>query len=388
MNPVYADHIATTPCRPEVFEAMKPYFMEHFGNPLSLHDFGQTARDAIEAAREQVAGLIGAKTEEILYTSSGTESCNFAIKGMTHAYQKKGRHIVTSSVEHHAVANPVKFLEKNGCEVTTIPVDSAGRVDPDQVARALRDDTALVSIMLANNEIGTIQPVAEIGRITRERGIVFHTDASCAVGNVPVDVEALQVDALSLSGHKFFGPKGVGALYLRKGTRITPLIHGGIQEGGRRAGADNVPGIVGLGAAAVLAREEMNDRVARVTDLRNRLISGILERVDEITYNGHPELRLPGNVNIAVNYVEGESLLLLLMHKGILASSGSTCTSRALKASGVLTAIGLSEQACQGSLQMTLGPGNTDAEVDYILDVLPEIVSKLRAMSPLYHRKD
>jgi len=387
MNPVYLDHIATTPCRPEVFEAMTPYFTEHFGNPLSLHDVGQTARDAIESARAQVAALIRAKPEEILYTSTGTEACNFAVKGIAHAYQKKGRHIVTSAVEHHAVANPVKFLEKNGFEVTTVPVDAAGLVDPADVAAALREDTVLVSVMLANNEIGTIQPVAEIGKFTREKGIPFHTDASCAAGNIPVDVEALQVDALSLSGHKFFGPKGVGALYLRKGVRITPLIHGGIQEGGRRAGGDNVPGIVGLGAAAELAVREMADRVKRVTALRNRLVEGILERIDEITYNGHPELRLPGNVNIAVNYVEGESLILLLMHKGILASSGSTCTSRALKASGVLTAIGLSEQACQGSLQMTLGTGNTDEEVDYVLEALPEIVSKLRAMSPLYNRK-
>jgi len=384
VKPIYLDHLATTPLRPEVFRAMEPYFLEHFGNPLSLHPVGQKARTAMEEARGQVAALINARPEEIIYTGSGTESCNFGVKGLALAYGKKGRHIVTSSVEHHAVANPVMYLAKNGFEVTSLPVDETGRVDPADVEGAIRDDTVLVSIMLANNEIGTLEPVREIGLITRERKIVFHTDAVAAVGNIPVDVENLGVDALSLSGHKFYGPKGVGALYLRRGTRITPILHGGIQEGGRRAGADNVPAIVGLGEAARLAQAEMDDRVKRVTALRKRLVDGILGSIDEVIYNGHPEIRLPGNMNLVVKYVEGESLLLMLMQEGILASSGSTCTSRALKASSVLTAIGLPEQYGNGSLQFSLGAGNTEEEVDRVVEAMPRIVSRLRAMSPLY----
>lgn len=384
MRQIYLDNMATTRMRPEVFKAMEPYFLENFGNPLSLHGLGQVARTAIEDARAKVASLVNAKPEEIIYTGSGTESCNFAVKGISLAYQKKGRHIITSAVEHHAVWNPVKYLEKNGFEVTTLPVDKDGLVDPDDVDRAIRDDTVLVTVMLGNNEIGTLQPVAEIGKITRAKGVVFHTDATAAVGNIPVDVESIKADALSISGHKFYGPKGVGALYLRRGTRITPIIHGGIQEGGRRAGADNVPAIVGLGAASELAARDVDERAGSITVLRERLVSGILDRIDEVIYNGHRDKRLPGVVNIVVKYVEGEALLLMLMNEGILASSGSTCTSRALKASSVLTAIGLPEQYGQGSLQMSLGMDNTEEEIDRVLAALPVIVSKLRAMSPLY----
>lgn len=386
MNGIYLDNMATTPCRPEVFDAMLPWFMEHFGNPLSLHRLGQEALAAVENARSQVAALVNAAADEIVFTGTGTESCNFAVKGIARAYAKKGRHMVISAIEHHAVFNPVKYLEKNGCEVTEVPVDPSGMVDPDDVAEAIRPDTVLVSVMLANNEIGTIQPLAEIGAITGQRGVLLHADGCAAVGNIPVNVAALGVDALSLSGHKFHGPKGAGALFLKKGTRITPLIHGGVQEYGRRAGADNVPAIVGLGKAAELAAAGMSERVSRITDLRDRLVRGILDNIDEVCYNGHPDARLPGHVNVAVNYVEGEALLLLLMHEGIMASSGSTCTSKALKASHVLTAIGLPEQACQGSLQLTLGDGNTDADIDRVIEALPRVVSRLRAMSPLYRK--
>jgi len=380
----YFDTMAAPPMDERVLEAMLPYFKESYGNPLSLHPLGMSARKAVEEARGRTAELIGAQAEEIIFTASGTESNNFALKGVTASYEKKGRHIVISAVEHHSVMNPAAYLERKGWEVSTVGVDETGRLDPDAVEEALRDDTVLVSVILGNNEIGTIQPLKEIAERAKARGVLVHADGSAAVGNIAVDVNDLGIDLLSISGYKFYGPKGVGALYLRRGTRITQLLHGGIQENGRRAGGDNVPGIVGLGTAAELARRELPDRVERVTALRNRLVKGITERIDHVRFNGHPDLRLPGNVNMAFEFVEGEALLLYLAKEGVYASSGSTCASRALKASHVLSAIGVPPQSCQGTLQLTLGKDNTDHDVDRVLAVLPGVIDKLRAMSPLY----
>jgi cysteine desulfurase len=388
MPDVYLDHAATTPTRPEVLEAMLPFFRDQFGNPQSLHDRGDAPREAVEHAREQVAQLIGAQAKEIYFTASGTEANNMALKGVAFANQKSGKHIVISAIEHHSVLNSARTLEKLGFDISVVPVDKEGLVDPQAVADAVRDDTLLVSIIHGSNEIGTIQPVAEIARLVKERKrrIYVHTDAVQTAGTIPVDVEALGVDLLSLAGSAFYGPKGAGALYVRRGVRIMSLIDGGIQEKGRRAGTENVPAIVGLGVAAELAEAEMAQKVERLTGLRDRLIQG-LTSVEHVYLTGHPTERLPGVVSVVVEYVEGEAMLLLLNAHGIAASSGSTCTSRALKASHVLTAIGTEVALAQGSLVFSLGEGNTEADVDHLLQVFPKIVGRLREMSPLYHKE-
>lgn len=386
MREVYLDHAATTPIRPEVVEAMLPYLREHFGNPLSLHRYGERPRKAIEEAREKVAALIGAQPNEVYFTASGSEANNMAVKGiaMMARSRGKGNHIVVSAIEHQSVLYAAETMGKLGFEVTQVPVDRYGLVDPQAVADALRDDTVLVSVMLANNEIGTIEPIAEIAQVVRARGIPFHTDAVAAVGHIPVKVEELGVDMLSLAGSQFYGPKGAGALYIRRGLRITPLIDGGIQENGRRAGTENVPAIVGLGVAAELASAELEGRARRLTPLRDRLIARLTNEIPHVYLTGHPTRRLPHHVSVTVEYIEGESMLLFLNMQGVAASSGSTCTSRALKASHVLTAIGVDPALAQGSLVFTLGEGNTDEDVDYVLEVLPPIVERLRQMSPLY----
>lgn len=372
------DNAATTSLKPEVLEAMMPYLTGKYGNASTLYLEGREAREAVEQARERTARALGAQPEEIYFTSGGTEADNWAIKGVAFARREKGNHIITSQIEHHAVLQPCEYLEKHGFRVTYLPVDSDGLVDPDDVSRAIERDTVLVSIMFANNEIGTIEPVAEIARICREKGVLFHTDAVQAVGHVPVDVEKLGVDLLSLSAHKFHGPKGIGALYVRKGVRLDPFIHGGGQERNRRAGTENVAGIVGLGAAIELATSSLEERAARIAALRDKLIDGILERVPDAKLNGHRIMRLPGNAHFCFRFIEGESLLLNLDVKGVSASSGSACTSGSLEPSHVLLALGLPHEMAQGSLRLTLDEENTGEEVDYVLDILPDIVKKLR----------
>ena len=384
MRRVYLDNAATTPLLPEVREAMIPYLGESFGNPSSLHEWGDPAREALETARDQVAGLIGARPEEIIFTGSGTESNNFAVKGLALAQKAKGKHIIVSAIEHFSVLHSARTLEKLGFETTEIPVDKYGVVDPDDVCRSLREDTILVSVMHANGEVGTIESIEEISRITREKGISFHTDAIATAGTIPVDVNKLGVDALSLAGNQFYGPKGVGALWVRKGTRIMPLLDGGVQEGGRRAGTENIPAIVGLGKAAELARLKMKERMERLILLRDRLLKELPAKIDHVVITGHPENRLPGNASFCVEFIEGEAMLMLLNSKGIAVSSGSACTSRALKASHVLIAMGISHELAQGSILFTLGIDNTGEDIDYVLEVMPGIVDRLRQMSPLY----
>jgi cysteine desulfurase len=377
------DYAATTPTHPEVMKAMLPYFTESFGNPSSIHSYGQEAKDAIERARNKVAALIGAKSEEIVFTGSGTEADNFAVKGVALSRQAKGNHVITSSIEHHAVLETCKFLEKQGFSVTYLPVDGYGMVDPNDVKKAITKKTILVSIMHANNECGTIEPVAQIGNIAREAEIYFHTDAVQTAGHIPLGVNKLNVDLLSISAHKLYGPKGIGALYIRKGTRISPFMHGGNQEKGRRASTENVPGIVGFGKAAEIAQQEMLEEAQKLTALRDRLIEGILRGIEYTQLNGHPVKRLPNNVNVSINYVEGESILLNLDLDGICASTGSACTSADLEPSHVLVAMGLPHLQAHSSLRFTLGKWTTEEETNKVLEVLPGIVSKLRAMSPL-----
>jgi cysteine desulfurase len=384
MRKIYLDYAATTPTDPEVVRAMMPYFSETFGNPSSPHEFGRDARAAVEVARENVAALLGAKAAEIVFTSGGTESNNFAIKGVAYANRDKGNHIITSSIEHHAVTEPCHFLGKQGFEVTILPVDGYGMVDPDTVRKAITDRTILISIMHANNEIGAIQPIAEIGKLARERGIYLHTDAVQTFAHIPFTVESLNVDLLSLSAHKFYGPKGVGAIYIRKGTRITPFMHGGEQEGKRRASTHNVPGIVGLSRAVEMAREKLQEEMATQTRLRDRLIKGLLERIDRSRLNGHPTGRLPNNINVSIEFVEGESMLLSLDMEGIACSTGSACSSASLDPSHVLLAIGLSHELAHGSLRFSLGRFTDEGDIDRVLEALPPIVEKLRRMSPLY----
>ena len=381
---IYFDHAATTPVKREVLEAMLPYFEEKYGNPSSVYSIGRASKKAIEEARESVAGIIGAEPREIYFTGSGTEADNWAIKGAAYANMKKGKHIITTSIEHHAVLHTCQYLESDGFEVTYLPVDEYGLVSPEQLEAAIRPDTILISVMYANNEIGTIQPIAEIGRIAKEKGIVFHTDAVQAMGNIRIDVSKLNVDMLSMSSHKFYGPKGVGALYVRKGTKLTSFIHGGAQERGRRASTENVPAIVGLAKALELADKNMDRHNEKLIALRDRTIREIEKNIPFVRLNGHREMRLPGNVNFSFDFIEGESLLLMLDLKGIAASSGSACTSGSLDPSHVLLAIGLSHETAHGSLRITFGDGNTDEEVDYLMEVLPEIVQRLREMSPLY----
>lgn len=381
---IYLDHAATTPVHPEVLQAMMPYLTTQFANASTLYRFGGAARAAVEDARSKVAVLIGAQPEEIYFTSGATESDNWAIIGAALAREAKGRHIITCAIEHHAVLETCEFLAKRGWEITVLPTDGDGLVNPEDVRRAITDQTVLITIMHSNNEIGVIEPIAEIGAIAREKGIPFHTDATQSIGKVPVDVGELNVDMLSLSGHKIYGPKGVGALYIRKGTRVTPYMHGGAQEGGKRAGTHNVPGIVGLGKAMEIAGATMAEESARLTALRDKLIDGILTGIPESRLNGHRTKRLPNNVNVSIAGVEGESMILRLDSQGICVSSGSACTSGSLEASHVLLAIGLSHELAHGSLRLTLGRDNTDADVDKALEALSEVVKVLRAMSPMY----
>jgi len=378
------DHAATTYTKQEVLEEMMPYFKEVYGNPSSVHSFGREARKAVDLARERTAAALNASPEEIYFTAGGTESDNWAIKGVALANKDRGNHIITTSIEHHAVLHTCQYLEKMGFEVTYLPVDSYGLVDPEQVKEAITDKTILISVMFANNEIGTIEPIKEIGQIARERGIYFHTDAVQAVGQVPIDVKDMNIDLLSLSAHKFYGPKGVGALYIRKGVKLHPFMHGGAQERNRRAGTENVPGIVGLGKAIELATSNLEETSKRLTAMRDRLISGVLNNIEYVRLNGHPTKRLPGNANFSFEFIEGESLLLSLDMKGIAASSGSACTSGSLDPSHVLLAIGLPHEIAHGSLRLTLGDDNTDEDIDYVLEVLPGIVNRLREMSPLF----
>jgi cysteine desulfurase len=387
MNRIYLDYAATTPVHPDVLEAMLPYFTENFGNPSTLYSYGQDARAAVENARSNVAGLIGGKPEEIVFTSGGTEADNFALEGAVYANEKKGNHIITSAIEHHAVLETCKFLEKRGFNVTYLPVDSYGLIDPNAVKKAITPKTILVSVMHANNEVGTVEPIAEIGKITREAGILFHTDAVQTLGHIPVDVNELGVDLLSMSAHKLYGPKGVGALYVRKGKVLVPFMHGGEQERRRRAGTENVPGIVGFGKAAEIARKEMPEEAKRLTDLRDKLITGLRGRIEDSHLNGHPVMRLPSNVNITIDFVEGESMCLTLDMEGICASTGSACSSGSLEASHVLLAMGLRHEQAHGSLRFTLGKWTTVDEIEKVIDSLSSTVARLRAMSPLMKSK-
>jgi cysteine desulfurase len=387
MRQVYLDHSATSPVLPEVREAMLPYLEGIFGNPSSLHDWGEPSREAMDKAREQVAGLIGtSEPDEVIFTSSGTESNNLAIKGIAAAQQTKGKHIIISAIEHFSVMNSARTLEKSGFQLTMIPVDKNGLVNPDDVRNSIRPDTVLVSIMHANGEVGTIEPIQEISKITREKKIIFHTDAVATCGTIPINVKELGVDALSLAGNQFYGPKGIGALWVRRGVRIIPLMDGGIQEGGRRAGTENVPAIVGLGKAAELAAGSIPDRVRKLTPMRDKLLQQLPGKIGHMIVTGHPEKRLPGLASFCVEFIEGESMLMLLNSQGIAVSSGSSCTSRALKASHVLIAMGFSHEIAQGSILFTIGIENSSEDMDYALEVMPPIVQRLREMSPLYSK--
>jgi len=384
MRQAYMDHIAATPVRPEVLEAMLPFFQRSYGNPQSLHSSGQEALLAIDEARAKVAGLIGAASEEIIFTASGSESNNLALKGMALANQARGKRIVVSAIEHASVLNSAKALQKLGFQTALVPVDRFGRIDPGEVQKALTKDTVLVSIMTANSEVGTIEPVAEIARICRTNGVLIHTDAVAAAGTVPVDVNALGIDALSLAADQFYGPKGAAALFVRKGVRVLPLIDGGVQEGGRRGGTENVPAIVGMGKAAEIAAAGLGQRAEATKTLRNLLTRELLSRIDHVILTGHPEIRLPHHASFCVEFIEGEGMLLHLDMKGIACSSGSACTSKSLKASHVLLAMGFDHALAQGSLVFSLLETTTRQDIDYLLEVFPPIIDKLRRMSPLY----
>ena len=386
MPKIYMDHAATTPLKEEVLEAMLPFLKSVYGNPSSLHFFGREARKALDESREKVARALGATPEEIIFTSGGTEANNLAIQGVARALSfGERKHIITSAIEHHAVLDTVNYLRSAGFEVTFLPVDEYGMVDPGELERHITDNTILVTIMTANNEIGTIQPFEEIGRICRERGVYFHTDAVQAIGSIPFNLKEQPIDLLSLSAHKFYGPKGVGALYIRKRTKIKQVLFGGAQERKLRPGTENLPGIVGLGRAIELAVTDMEAKSAYLEGLRNRLIKGLLE-IEGIRLNGHPQKRLPGNVNVSVLYIEGESLLLNLDLKGIAVSSGSACTSGSLEPSHVLMAIGLDHQTAQGSVRLTLGSDNTVGDIDYTVEAVKEITERLRKISPVYKK--
>jgi len=386
MKKIYMDHVAAAPILDEAYNAMIPYFKEHFGNPSSIHSLGEDAENALTESREKTAALIGADPKELVFTSCGTESNNYALKGVALAYQEKGRHIITSSVEHFSIMHTVKALEKQGFPITYLPADSTGMVDPAEVAKAITPGTILVSVQLANPEVGTIQPIKDIAKITKERGILLHTDAIAAVGQIPVDIKELGVDLLSLAGNTFYGPKGAAALWMRRGVRLAPLLDGGIQENGRRAGTENVPAIVGMGVAAEIAAREMSARADKMSKLRDKLIKGITSTTDDILVLGHPTQRLPGTASIAVKYIEGESVLLFLDMEGVHVASGSACISRSLKVSHVMIAMGVDAATAQGSLLFSLGKDNTDEDVDRVIEVLPPIVKRLRDMSPLYRK--
>ena len=383
MRKVYLDNAATTALSPKVLEKMMPYLTDIYGNASSPHSFGQTARIGVEHAREQVARAINADPSEIVFTGCGTESDNTVLFGVVERYAKKGDHIITTHVEHHAILHSCAALEKKGIKVTYLPVDKDGLVTPEQVRDAITDKTILVSVMFANNEVGTIMPIPEIAAVCHEKGVLFHTDAVQAAGHIPIDVKTMGIDMLSISGHKFHGPKGVGVLYERKGIRLPSYIIGGEQEKGRRAGTENVAGIVGLGEALELAVTNMSETSARMTRMRDRLIEGIEATIPEVKLNGHRTKRLPNNVNFSIKYIEGESILLMLDMAGIAASSGSACTSGSLDPSHVLLALGLTHEVAHGSVRMTLGDDTTDEDIDYVLETLPKVAHRLRAMSPI-----
>jgi cysteine desulfurase len=383
MKPINFDHLGCSPILPEVREAMLPYLSESIGNPLSKHIFGEKPREAVEQARAEVAQLIHASPEEIIFTTCGSESNNLAVKGITEPYSKKGKHIIASPIEHHSVLHPLKRLERQGYEVSWLKADKVGTVDPGEVASLIREDTVLITVTSASNEIGTLEPVGEIGKIAREKSTLFHTDAIACAGSIPIDVQDLQVDLLSLAGNPFYGPPGSGALYVRKGLRIAPIIEGGIQEGGVRAGTHNVAGIVGMGTAAKLAHDRLAERQDHLVTLRDKLINGVQARIPDCFLTGHPIERLPGHASFCVQFIEGESILMHLSFLGIAATSGSTCSSEALKVSHVLEAIGIDPVWAQGSVTFTLGIEGTDQEVEFLLKELPPIVDRLRKMSPL-----
>jgi cysteine desulfurase len=387
MKKVYLDHAATTPTDPRVVEAMLPYFSDSFGNPSSIHTLGLETRTAVAEAREKVANLIGASSEEIIFTSGGTEADNLAMKGVAQANAQKGQHIVITRIEHHAVEESCRYLEKQGFKVTHVGVDKDGLVDPREIEKAVTPETVLISVMHANNEVGTIQPIAEISRVARSRGVYFHTDAVQTVGHIPAKVDELGVDLLAISAHKLYGPKGVGVLYVRKGTRIVSFMHGGGQERGLRASTENVPGIVGLGKAAEIAQAEMDAECKHLIRLRDKLIQGLLERIPQTYLNGHRTRRLPNNVNISVASVEAESLAVSLDLEGIAVSTGSACSSEDMEPSHVLTAMGVPVELARGSVRFSLGRDNTDADIDRVLEAFPRIVSGLRAVSPLWTGK-
>jgi len=378
------DHGAGMPLDSRVFEAMKPYFLEDYGNPSSSHSFGNSARNAIAASREKVAQLVAAeKPLEVIFTSGGTESNNLAIKGVAYRNREKGNHIITTAIEHISVINICKFLQKQGFEVSYVPVDKQGVVDLEKLEAAINDKTILISVMYANGEIGTIQPIREIGKVAHENQVIFHVDAVAAAGKVPINVKEENIDLLSISSNDMYGPKGVGALYIKKGTKVQPVIQGGGQERGLRSGTENVPGIVGMGEAAEIAKRGMEAEGERLTRLRNKLIKGVLDKIDYSFLNGHPTERLPGNANLRFSYIEGESLILGLDMLGVQVSSGSACTSKTLEPSHVLLAIGLAHEEAHGSLVFTMGKQNLEEDVDYVLEVLPDVVKRLRALSPL-----
>lgn len=381
---IYLDNSATTPLKKEVLDAMMPYLTEHFGNPSSIYTIGRNAKTAIETARQQVADAIGATPAEIYFTGCGSEADNWAIKGMARAKEKKGKHIITSAIEHHAVLHTLNYLEKQGFEVTYLPVDEFGKISLTELENAIRPDTILITIMTANNEVGTIEPISEIGKIARAHNIVFHTDAVQAIGALEMDVKEMCIDMLSLSAHKFGGPKGVGALYVRNGIRPEIFMHGGAQERARRAGTENVASIVGLGKAITLATKNIPEKAEKLSALRDYLIEHIMHEIPYVKLNGHPTDRLPGNANFSFHFIEGESLLLMLDLNGIAASSGSACTSGSLDPSHVLLAMGLPHETAHGSLRISIGEENTKEEIDKVIALLPQIVQKLRDMSPLY----
>ena len=381
---IYLDNAATTQVYPEVLEAMTPFFTEYYGNPSSVYSFAGKANRSVLDARETIASVIGAKTEEIYFTGGGSESDNWALKATAEAYGEKGKHIITTKIEHHAILHTAEYLEKRGFEVTYLDVDADGIVHPEDVEKAIRPDTILISVMTANNEIGTIEPIKEIGAIAKKHGVLFHTDAVQAFGHIPINVDEMNIDMLSASGHKINGPKGIGIMYIRKGVKIKSFVHGGAQERQRRAGTHNVPGIVGFAKAASIAAKEMEDRIAYETKLRDYAINRIESEISHVKVNGHREKRLPNNINVCFRFIEGESLLILLDNKGICGSSGSACTSGSLDPSHVLLAIGLPHEIAHGSLRLTLSEKTTKEEIDYVVDELKIIVEKLRSMSPLY----
>lgn len=383
---VYLDYSATTPVKKEVLDEMYPYFNEKFGNASSIYSFGREAKKEMNVSREQIAKLIGAQKEEIYFTAGGSEADNWAIKGIAYANKNKGNHIITTKIEHHAVLHTCEYLEKDGFEVTYLDVDEYGMIKLEDLKNAITDKTILITIMFANNEIGTIQPIKEIGQIAKEKNIYFHTDAVQAIGNVEIDVDELNIDLLSMSAHKIYGPKGIGVLYIRKRVKIHPIVHGGAQERKKRAGTENVAGIVGFGKAAQLAMDHMDEHVKRLQKLRDKLKKGIMDNIEYVKLNGHPEKRLPGNLNISFEFIEGEALLLSLDMMGVAGSSGSACTSGSLDPSHVLMAIGLPHEIAHGSLRLTIGDFTTEEDVDYVIEAVDKVVDRLRQMSPLYEK--